>query len=58
MENDWFEVDITPLVQEWIDGISTNYGVVLTSNKDKDIKFTSIDGATSTFHPQLVLTLP
>lgn len=55
LEADWFEMDLTPLVQEWLDGITTNHGIVLKINQNKDVKFTSREGGASQ-SPQLVVT--
>ena len=57
LENDWFEIDITNLVQDWIDGDITNHGLILLSDQGKDVKFVSRENASS-LHPKLILTIP
>jgi hypothetical protein len=48
----------TGLIHEWIDGVSTNYGIALEytgSSKSKEVRFATMEQATSTWRPQLVI---
>jgi len=49
----WIEVDITPLVQEWVDGIRPNYGVILREIPER-VDMNSRENATD--QPELVIT--
>lgn len=59
----WYEWNITPLVQEWVDGVSQNYGVQMnfsTINAGTYAIFTSREGTVAAEQPQLVVdfTMP
>ncbi len=51
----WLEIDITPLVQEWVDGTSLNHGIILTSDRDKPVEFASKEYSDPVLRPQLVI---
>lgn len=55
----WMEWDITNLVQQWVDGTYTNYGVYLkaTSSVSQLYEYYSKDYATSAYRPKLVVEL-
>jgi len=51
----WIEADITPLVQEWLDGVSLNYGIVLINAAvSQTIDMNSKESVTD--QPELVIT--
>lgn len=50
----WYEIDITTLVNEWLAGTTTNYGLVIIANSGtKFSEFYSKDAADGTKHPYL-----
>lgn len=52
--NGWYEWDVTNLVQQWIDGSATNYGVtILNHGTGYYQRFASSDYATATQRPYL-----
>lgn len=52
----WIYWDVTPLVQEWVDGVTPNNGVVMISNvADRHIA-ASKENSTAADRPQLVIT--
>ena len=52
----WVEWDLTPLVQEWVDGVSANDGVLLVPDPGSAwANLRSADFSDSAFHPQLVI---
>ncbi len=51
----WLEIDITPLVQEWVDGTSLNHGIILTSDRDKPVEFASKEYSDAVLRPQLMI---
>ena len=55
----WMEWDITNLVQQWVDGTYTNYGVYLkaTSSVSQLYEYYSKDYSTSAYRPKLVVEL-
>jgi len=53
--DNWVEFDITALVQEWVDGINPNEGVILLTDNNRELKLASREDADSTHHPQLVI---
>jgi hypothetical protein len=52
----WYELDITPLAQEWIDFPAQNFGVLLSIDQPADVHFRSLDDAGGTYTPQLVVS--
>jgi hypothetical protein len=55
-ENDWLEIDIAPLVQEWVDGVTPNEGVILLAAPGKDVLLASREEADPALRPQLVVS--
>ena len=54
--NGWYEWDVTNLVQQWIDGSATNYGVtILNHGTGYYQRFASSDNATATSPPDILL---
>ena len=50
----WYEIDITTLVNEWLAGTTTNYGLVIVANSGtKFSEFYSKDASDQTKHPYL-----
>ncbi len=50
----WYDIDITDLVQAWIDGTVTNYGLVIIANPGyKFSKFRSKEATNPNEHPYL-----
>lgn len=53
----WYEIDITNLVQAWVDGSITNYGLVIIANSGyKFSKFYSKEYSNQNMHPYLEVT--
>ena len=53
----WYEIDITSLVNQWLNETITNYGLVIIANPGtKFAEFYSKDAADSTKHPCLELS--
>ena len=53
----WYEIDITSLVNEWLDETISNYGLVIIANSGtKFAEFYSKDAADTTKHPYLELS--
>ena len=50
----WITLDITALVQSWIDGVSPNYGVIVTLSTSETFNINSRQNAAN--RPELVLT--
>lgn len=55
LNKDWIELDVTALVQEWVDGVSANLGVILLTDQTKEIKLASRESTDTSFRPQLVI---
>jgi len=56
VSDQWVEWDLSPLVQQWIDGVSPNYGVVILPDTVGPYAiFSSSDSGDSAFHPELVI---
>jgi len=53
----WYEVDITPLVQQWVDFPAQNFGVLLSINQARDVRFRSLDDSGGTYTPDLVVSV-
>ena len=54
--NGWYEWDVTNLVQQWIDGSATNYGVAIYNHGTGYFqRFVSSDNATATAPPDILL---
>ncbi len=54
----WYEIDITSLVNNWLDGTIPNYGLVIIANPNtKFAKFYSKDAADTTKHPYLEMNI-
>jgi Tfp pilus assembly protein PilX len=52
----WVEWELSPLVQEWVDGVSPNQGVLLVPDSGSAwANLRSSDFSDSAFHPQLVI---
>jgi hypothetical protein len=56
----WWEFNITPLVQKWVDGQQANYGVALTSSYNRPDNtfndgFRSSDSLETTHRPKLII---
>lgn len=54
----WYEWDLTTLVQEWVDGVSPNYGLQLiyeNANGGENVSFASKEHADSSLRPQLLI---
>jgi hypothetical protein len=52
----WYEWDITNLVQQWVDGSATNYGVAIYNHGTGYFqRFVSSDNATATSPPDVLL---
>ena len=53
------EIDVTSLVNEWLSGVSQNYGIALTNNDGTTIvQFASNNIVYEPYFPKLVLTYP
>ena len=54
----WYSLDLTPLVQRWIDGTADNNGVLLRAVSDAPVTFdlTSNEYAVSQLRPRLTVT--
>lgn len=52
----WLEFDVTPLVQEWVDGVTANNGLILETptSSTEELIFASREGASNP--PELVVT--
>ena len=55
---DWFRMDITDLVQGWLDGSQTNYGLILISDDSKEVNFASSENPDPALQPQILITEP
>ncbi len=52
--NDWVQVDdITAIVQEWVDGVTTNYGLILTGTHGNTQNFSSDDDIQPERYPRI-----
>ncbi len=54
----WYEWDVTSLMQEWVDGISPNYGIQITYdsvNAGRNVSFASKEHSNAERRPQLVI---
>lgn len=54
----WYEWDITPLVQEWVDGVSPNHGVQMIYESVRagyNVTFASKEYGDASLRPQLVV---
>lgn len=54
----WYEWDVTPLMQEWVDGIAPNFGIELihgSVNAGTNVSFASKEHADTSLHPQLLI---
>ncbi|MGK4000988.1 SdrD B-like domain-containing protein [Sorangium sp. So ce1036] len=49
----WSEIDLTELVQEWVSGISPNYGILLEEDQGGKTSYKSSDHPTIDNHPFL-----
>jgi Tfp pilus assembly protein PilX len=52
----WIYLDVTALVQGWVDGVTPNNGVLLISNVADELSAASKENATAANRPQLVIT--
>jgi hypothetical protein len=52
----WLTWDLTALAQEWVDGITTNNGVLIISTVADQMTIASGENGTATSRPQLVIT--
>ena len=52
----WLEFTVTPLVQEWVDGVTANNGLILTlpTSSTEELIFNSREAASN--RPELVVT--
>lgn len=51
----WYEWDLTPLVQEWVDGISTNQGIELIHTAVAKGNYLDFDSKELTDKPELII---
>jgi hypothetical protein len=56
-DKQWISVDITPLVQNWVDGIRANHGVVLVADKTISVAFDSKESTTSSHAPEIEIIM-
>jgi hypothetical protein len=52
----WLTWNLTALVQEWIDGVTVNNGVILVSTVTDSMTIASAENATVANRPQLVIS--
>jgi len=56
----YYDINITSLVQGWIENPATNFGVAIYSsqnlNESSSVRFGSVENATVAFRPQLIMT--
>lgn len=51
------QADLTSLTQEWVDGLSANYGIMLISTgNEEESKYSSRESSTSSQHPYMEIT--
>ncbi|MFA5022649.1 MAG: DNRLRE domain-containing protein, partial [Candidatus Paceibacterota bacterium] len=61
--NEWFQLDITSLVQDWVDGTCDNYGLMLWQPngdfhyQNQEIDFATRDDADVSLRPRLVISV-
>ena len=53
----WYELDITPLVQQWVDFPAQNFGVLLSIDQITDLQLRSLDDSGGAYTPELVVTV-
>jgi Tfp pilus assembly protein PilX len=53
----WYELDITPLVQQWVDSPAENFGVLLSIDQPSDVQLRSLDDSGGSYTPALVVTV-
>jgi hypothetical protein len=53
----WYSLDLTAVVQDWLDGVLANHGLLLmnTAALDRDIFYFGSSNGDSIFHPHLVV---
>ena len=57
--DEWFEWDITNLVQGWIDDPESNYGLILVGRAPSQIRYAFVSsdtGYSKTWQPKLIIT--
>lgn len=58
-KNNWVTIDVTDIVQAWLDGVQTNFGIAIRPNASDGIHVT-LDSkeTTSTSHPMELVVVP
>jgi hypothetical protein len=58
-KNNWVTIDVTDVVQDWLDGIQTNFGIAIRPNASNGVRLT-LDSkeTTSTSHPMELVVVP
>jgi len=57
VEHRWLEIDLTAVVQGWVDTPLSNQGLILTSNQDRTIRIFSREAGNAALRPKLSVTL-
>ncbi len=55
--NDWIQVnDVVAIIQEWVDGVSPNYGLILTSTHANNQNYSSTEDTQPNRYPRIEVT--